>query len=345
MDKKKRKVILQTLFLLFLVVGSYWVIKHNDGRSPFEKPNERVWENEGMVFGTTYHISYQFRRDLHNDIRQAMQEVDGALSMFNAESALTQINNGSTDASNLLVQDVLTLALEVSKDTHGSFDVTVAPLVNAWGFGFKNGQLPDSTQVDSILQFVGYESIHLEGNRLTKDDSRTILDCSAIAKGYGCDHVARLMERMGVKNYMIEIGGEVVCHGKNRKGKAWSIGVCRPVEDGNEGNEAVLQLTDRAMATSGNYRNYYVTEDGRKLAHTIDPHSGYPVQHSILSSTVIAPTCAQADAYATSFMVMGVDSAMAFANRHPEMEAFIIYADEKGEMHDLYTKGLEKYLK
>ncbi|MDE6633996.1 MAG: FAD:protein FMN transferase, partial [Bacteroidaceae bacterium] len=236
---------------------------------------------------------------------------------------------------------------EISKATDGSFDVTVAPLVNAWGFGFKNGTLPDSAQVDSILQFVGWQKVCLEANLLKKADSRMVLDFSAIAKGFGVDQVANLFRRKGIENFMIEIGGEVVVHGTNPKGTAWNIGVNKPVEDSTSTNkeiQAVLSLQDGAMATSGNYRNYYIDKEGRKVAHTINPHSGYPVQHSILSSTVFAPTCSMADAFATSFMVMGLERAKKVLKTHPELQAYFIYADEQNKLQTWYSDELKEKL-
>jgi thiamine biosynthesis lipoprotein len=197
----------------------------------------------------------------------------------------------------------------VNRDTYGAFDITVAPLVNAWGFGFKHAQMPTPEQVDSLLQI------------------RSQLDFSAIAKGYGCDAVARLLQSRGVDNLMVEIGGEVVVRGKNPSGELWRIGINRPVDDTLSVEtplQAVLTMTDRGMATSGNYRNFYY-KGGRKYAHTIDPRTGYPVQHDLLSATVIAADCATADAYATSFMVLGLDSARKVLDTHPELQAYFIY--------------------
>ena len=169
-----------------------------------------------------------------------------------------------------------------------------------------------------------------------------MLDCSAIAKGYGTDRVARLLQSRGVENYMVEIGGEVVTSGVNPERLPWKIGVTKPTDDSlNTGHElqTILNLTDKAMATSGNYRNFYY-KGGKKFAHTIDPKTGYPVQHSILSATVITKSCAVADAYATSFMVMGLDKAKQVLERHPELMAYFIYSDEKGDMAVWFSPSL-----
>jgi thiamine biosynthesis lipoprotein len=205
--------------------------------------------------------------------------------------------------------------------------------VNAWGFGFKNGKRPDRHQVDSLLQMVGYKKVKLRDGKVVKDDPRIMLDCSAIAKGFGTQVAADFLRHRGVKNFMVEIGGEIVTSGVNDNRLPWRIGVTKPVDDSlsvSQEMQTVLNVTDKAMATSGNYRNFYY-EGGRKFAHTIDPKTGYPVQHSILSATVLADDCATADAYATSFMVMGLERAKKVLERHPELMAYFIYSDERGQ--------------
>ncbi len=355
--KKNAKVIWQSLFLAFLIAGTCYVVTRKH-RSDLEarqlQPGTQVMAgsylmNEGPVFGTIYHITYESQQDLKPEIEQAMQEVDRSLSMFNKESILAHINDNSSCQTDSLFRQVFSLAREVCAATGGCFDPTVAPLVNAWGFGFKNGALPDEDEVDSLKSLVGFDRITLNEGLVEKQDSLMIMDFSAIAKGFAVDHVANLLQRRGVRNYMVEIGGEVVVKGRNPKGKPWRVGIAKPTEQGGKDEKAgttadadgglqeILELEDKAMATSGNYRNYYVTEDGRKLAHTIDPHSGYPVQHSILSSTVFAPTCAMADAFATAFMVMGLDEARKVLQREKQLEVYFIYTDEKGEYQTYRT--------
>jgi thiamine biosynthesis lipoprotein len=280
------------------------------------------------VFGTIYNITYQSDKDLQQEIEAELMKVDGEFSMFNPQSTVARINKGdSTVERSEMFSEVYQLAQTVSKETDGAFDITVAPLVNAWGFGFKHEQMPTPEQVDSLLQL------------------RNQMDFSAIAKGYGCDVVARLLESHGIHNYMVEIGGEVVVSGKNAKGDDWHIGITKPIDDSLsvEGEmQTVLTITDHAMATSGNYRNFYY-QGGRKYAHTIDPRTGYPVQHSLLSATVLAENCATADAYATSFMVLGVEGAKAVLARHPELMAYLIYTDEKGQLATWATPSLSDY--
>ena len=272
-------------------------------------------KNSNLVFGTIYNITYQYADDLQAEIEAELQKVDGEFSMFNPQSTVARINGGdSTVERSAMFREIFELAQTVNKETNGAFDIHVAPLVNAWGFGFKHDQLPTPQQVDSLLKI------------------RDQMDFSAIAKGYGCDVVARLLRSHSIENFMVEIGGEVVLSGHNDKGQPWHIGVNKPVENPEDGDlQTVLSITDCAIATSGNYRNFYY-KDGQRYAHTIDPRTGYPVQHSLLSATVVAADCATADAYATSFMVLGLDSAQAVLNSHPELKAYLIYSDESGQM-------------
>lgn len=328
-------MIWQLPFLIFLLVGTVWIIR-TQRSTPYQR-------DEGKVFGTFYHITYQSDSSLHSSILAELQKVDDALSMFNKESVISRINRNESVQTNEMFDEVFTLAQKVSDNTDGAFDITVAPLVNAWGFGFKTGNQPDKHSVDSLLRLVGYNSVTLSNRRITKKNPGTMLDCSAIAKGYGCDVVARLLEQKGISNYMVEIGGEVVAHGISEKRVPWKIGVTKPSDDSlNVGQElqTVLNVKDMAMATSGNYRNFYY-RGGRKYAHTIDPHTGYPVQHSLLSATVLAKTCAESDAYATSFMVMGMEKAKALLEKHPELMAYLIYTDDKGTLQVWFSPSLQ----
>lgn len=298
----------------------------------------------GMVFGTTYNITYQGGEELRSEVEAVLDSVNNSLSPFNENSVITAVNENREVKLDSMFTEVFRLARQVNEDTEGAFDITVAPLVNAWGFGFKNGFMPTDHQVDSLLNIVGMQKITLEGGKIRKTDPRVMLDCSAIAKGYAVDRVAQMLRAKGVKNMMVEIGGEIVALGKNSNGKVWRIGVTKPNDDTLSVNtelQTVLKLTNVAMATSGNYRNFYY-KDGKKYAHTIDPKTGRPVQQSILSATVIAPTCAVADAYATSFMVIGFKRAMEILKRHPEMKAYLIYNDEKGEYQVWSSPGLGK---
>lgn len=306
------------LFLLFLVVGTIGIIRSHQ---------VTYQHNEGAIFGTTYHIRYQSPTDFHPEIVKELSKVDAALSLFNPDSWLSHYNAGEQPSTNNMANEVITLAMQVSDSTEGAFDITVAPLVNAWGFGYKSGQWPTPQEVDSLRSLVGYKR-YAEGKKV-------MLDCGAIAKGYGVDRVARVLRNHGVTNYMVEIGGEVVVSGHNPEGKLWQIGVAKPTDQTNEMQE-VIQLDNAALATSGNYRNYHTDSLGHKVAHTIDPRLGHPVQHTLLSATVMASTCAEADAYATAFMVMGLDAAKAFVEKHPALKVYFIYSTPDNSL-DVYS--------
>ena len=335
-SKKKKKLRWQLPFLLLLVVGTIYVIRSNPQAVPYQ-------QEEGAIFGTFYHVTYQCDSSLQEEIERELRRVDASLSPFNDSSVISRINRGENMKPDSMFVHVFRLSKEISEATRGAFDITVAPLVNAWGFGFKNEKDITPAKIDSLLQFGGFQKISLKEGEIVKQDPRVILDCSAIAKGYGSDVIAQTFERKGVKNYMVEIGGEIVVKGVNPKGKKWKVGINKPVEDSlSETNvvQTILNVTDIAIATSGNYRNYYY-RDGKKYAHTIDPHSGYPVQHSILSSTVLAKDCATADAYATAFMVLGLEASKEVLEVHPEIQACFIYADEKGENQLFMTPGIK----
>lgn len=325
----KTKTAAGFLFLLFLVTATVWIVRF--------RGTATLRTAEGPIFGTVYHIKYEATKPLDDAILRELERVDSSLSVFNPQSTLSAINAGTSASTDAMLLEVLTKAREVSGQTDGAFDVTVMPLVNAWGFGFKQGIFPTDKQVDSLRQFVGYRLFTIGNDgKVSKKDARMMIDCGAIAKGYGTDRIAQLLTRMNVRNYMVEIGGEVVTRGRNPEtGKPWKIGVCSP--EGKDGTaddgrmQTVLNLENAALATSGNYNNYY-ERDGKKYAHTIDPRSGKPVQHSLLSATVLAPDCATADAYATAFMVAGMEKAEQLLQQHKELKAYFIYADDKGQL-------------
>lgn len=333
----RKSLIWQLPFLALLIVGTYFILNK---KTPYQT-------DEGFIFGTIYKVTYQSEQNLKQEIEAELQKVNNSLSTFDSTSVISRINQNQSMETDEMFRDVYNLAQEVSDNTYGAFDITVAPLVNVWGFGFSKREDVDKTKIDSIRQFVGFNKVNLENNRIVKTDPRLMLDCSAIAKGYGVDVVARLLKSKGIKNYMIDIGGELDLSGSNPQNDKWQIGVNKPIDDSlSQNNEiqAILSLSNVGMATSGNYRNFYY-KDGKKYAHTIDPRTGYPIQHNILSSTVVAPDCATADAYATAFMVLGLDSAKAICSVHPELEAYFIYSDNKGELRTFFTPGMKRYIK
>lgn len=334
--KITKSSIFRIVFLLFLIVGSIYIIRQQN-TMPYQ-------HNTGQIFGTTYHITYQSDKDLHREILQRLQLVDQTFSTFNDESIISKINRNEPVKLNQMFIEVFDLAKTVSKDTHGAFDITVAPLVNVWGFGFKSGTPPTKAVIDSLRHLTGYEKVKLIGSKVRKQDPRIMLDCSAIAKGYGSDVVAQYLRSRDVENFMIEIGGEIVVQGNSDKRLPWKIGVTKPTDDSTQVNnelQTVLNVSNTAMATSGNYRRFYY-KNGKKYAHTIDPKTGYPVQHNILSATVLANTCAKADAYATSFMVLGLEKTQQVLQHHPDLMVYLIYAEGQGKNKVWYSPSLKK---
>lgn len=302
--------------------------------------------NEGMIFNTIYHFTYEAREDYQSQIEAELQRFDASLSPFNPSSIISRFNRNDTAVvADAWFETVFARSKEVWRDTGGAFDPTVSPLINAWGFGFKTGAPVTPETVDSLWHLVGMERMELVDGRLHKDDPRMSLNFSAIAKGYAVDVVASFLREKGVKNFLVEIGGEVAAQGKNARGETWRVGIDTPDEANVAGGEieAVVMLDDAALATSGNYRNFRVV-DGRRVAHTIDPGTGYPVQHSLLSATVLAPDCMTADAYATAFMVLGVDKSLEIAARNPGIEAYLIYAVDSVTTSVAMTPGMKQYL-
>ena len=335
---KKKKLIWQIPFLLILIIGSIFVIRQQRN-TPFQK-------DEGMVFGTIYHITYQSDTNYQKEIEAELQKVDHSLSPFNKTSIISCVNRNEKVKVDEMFSEVFQLAEKISGDTDGAFDITVAPMVNAWGFGFKTGNPPTRQTIDSLRAIVGFHTVSLQDGYVIKKNPKTMLDCSAIAKGYGTDVVARFLKKKGVQNFMVEIGGEIVVNGNSEKLQPWRIGINKPTDDSLNTSQAiqdVVSVSNIAMATSGNYRNFYY-KNGKKYAHTIDPKTGYPVQHNILSATVFADDCATADAYATSFMVLGLDGAKKILEKHPELCAYLIYSDLKGSNQIWYSPSLQKKL-
>lgn len=304
--KQKKRLMWQLPFLALLIVGTVLIIR--------QQQSEPYQHNKGFVFGTIYNVTYQCSENLQEEIETELKKVDLEFSMYNDSSTVARLNRGEMVKGSAEFDELFQLAQTINKETEGAFDITVAPLVNAWGFGFKHQQMPTPQQVDSLLKV------------------RDQLDFSAIAKGYGSDVVARFLRKRGIQNFMVEIGGEVVTQGVSDKRLPWKIGVTKPTDDSlsvSSELQTVLNVTDIAMATSGNYRKFYY-KGGRKYAHTIDPLTGYPVQHSLLSATVLAKDCAIADAYATAFMVLGMERAKKVLERHPELMAYFIFSKADG---------------
>lgn len=314
------------------------------------QPQKPYYEkNEGQAHGTFYHITYESedKKNYHEELRINMQRIDKSLSTYDDVSVISRINkNDESVVPDHHFLNVFHRSQEISKHTHGAFDITVAPLVNAWGFGFTEPQKTDSTSLVTILKNVGYEKVIIEDNKLIKASPNMQLDASAIAKGYSVDQASLLLEKKGIKNYMVEIGGEVRVKGVNPDGKPWRVGIDEPSENNPINNrklQRIIQITDKALATSGNYRQFY-EKNGKKYTHTINPKTGYPVQHNLLSASVLAADCMTADAYATAFMVLGFHASMDIVKNTPELDAyFILNGDTDSTYRVEYSDGMKNY--
>lgn len=272
------------------------------------------------------------------------REAKRSMSLFDPTSRLSQLNRGETDSLDVHIIRNILLADSISRLSGGIYDITVGPLVKAWGFA--GAEAETKPNIDSLLDFVGFEKIRIDGNRLVKADPRMQVDLNSIAKGYTVDLVAEMLEREGVENYIVDIGGEVRCRGVNRQGNPWRIGVETPF-DGNYTDGAYISrriaLSEGALATSGNYRRYYVDAAGRKVAHTINPRTGYSRLSPLLSATVVAATCAEADALCTMLMAMGDDEAKRFSEAHPDLPVCLIL-DGGGEAYEEWLSPSMKHL-
>jgi len=309
-------------------------------------PPQNYVRNEGLIFGTSYHIIYSHDTDLKAEIKSKLNEFNTSLSTYDPQSIISKINQNIDVETDTYFNTVFRKAEEVTIATNGAFDITVAQLVNLWGFGFSKKDSVTTDLVDSLLAYVGMEKVKLENNSVKKQFPQTMLDASAIAKGYGVDVIADLLETHGITHYMVEIGGEMRVKGLNEKHTKWRVGIDKPVDDPEVQNrelEDIIEISDASIATSGNYRNYYY-KDGKKYAHTINPHTGYPVSHQLLGVSVIAPNCMTADAYATAFMVLGLEESMKIVNQHPELEAYFICTSTDDKYTISYTKGFEKLI-
>jgi len=328
------KIYIFALFALLLVITSC------------NKPIKHQYRGEAQ--GSYYSIIYfdSQDRNLQPEIEKLLREFDLSASNYKSNSVISKVNRGEIVELDSIFLGNYKLSNRISKETNGDFDITVRPLVQAWGFGSIKAQDMDSTIVDSIMQFVGYKKVSIVNGEVIKEDSRLKLDFDAIAQGYSVDVVCAFIESKGIQSYLVDIGGEIYASEYKNENDKWSVGIEQPKDSASYGENlsAILNLSNKGMATSGNYRKFYV-KDGIKYAHTISPHTGYPIASRLLSATVLAKTAAEADAYATSFMVMGVEKSKEFLSKHKEIDAFLIYSDTEGEYETFYTQGIESLLK
>lgn len=330
------KIILKTvLFLSVLVLILIWRCTYS----------ARYYSITGFTQGTTYHITYEIRgeTDLKPEVDSILNDFDHSLSTYIPNSVISEINRNvpGIEADEHFIK-VFNKSYEVYLNTDGAFDITVAPIVNALGFGFTKKVHVDSALIDSLLQYVGMNKVKLSGKKVIKQFPETMFDVNAIAQGYSVDVVSAYFDKLGIKNYLIEIGGEIRTKGRNSKKEDWKIGIDKPIENNmipGESLQTILKLTNKSLATSGNYRKFY-EEDGVKYAHSIDPKTGYPVLTRLLSATVVANDCMTADAYATAFMVMGLEKSIDYLSKHKELQGYLIFGGKDGNFETYITEGL-----
>jgi thiamine biosynthesis lipoprotein len=279
----------------------------------------------GKTQGSEYNITYE------NTIKQNLSNP---------------INRNETMHADSMLIEVLKLSGKIWETTNGAFDITIGPLVKAWGFGPEGLNVKKNNRPDTLLKYVGFEKLNILGNKIEKKWPQMYIDLNAIAQGYTVDVIAQYFNSLGIKNYLIEVGGEIRATGKNPNGKKWRIGIDKPNEENQHPGsdiQAIIELNNSALATSGNYRKFYES-DGIKYSHTINPKTGLPVRTKLLSATITAPDCATADAFATACMVLGLENAIELINSQPHIEGYFIYGHENGQYATLITQGLKQHI-
>ncbi len=342
---RPHKRTMQALLLLAIVVLAIWLLRQNTQSSASEFFFQGT--TMGKIVYTVKYIAPDGDSSLDYSVDSLLKAFNRSLSTYDPNSEISRFNRSDSifEFESELFLPVLKKSLEIVKASGGAFDPTVMPLVNYWGFGPAQISDPDTNKVAELLKLVGFESyIRFDEKSVTKLKKGVQLDFSAIAKGYAVDLVAQLLLSKKIENFMVEIGGEAVCRGRNRKGKPWTLGITNPEYKtaGQSKSTAVIELENKAIATSGNYERFYI-RDGKKYAHTIDPKTGYPVEHNLLSATVVADDCMTADAWATAFMVMGLEKAKQILKQNPQIQGFFIY-DEQGQIKTFATSGLDWYV-
>ncbi|MBQ4475672.1 MAG: FAD:protein FMN transferase [Bacteroidales bacterium] len=300
----------------------------------------------GPTQGTMFNITYCSDTNYNTEIDSLLQAFCRSLSNYDSTSLISRINRNETDSLDALTEEFFKVSKEVWANTDGIFDVTVAPIVNAWGFGWKRHEthIPDSTEIDSLLQHIGMDKLEITNGRILKHDPDIQIITNAIAQGMSVDYISNFLKSKGINNFLVEIGGEIYCSGKNAQGRDWNIGVDKPIEGtGYEyrENQIVIHLSDMAVNTSGNYRKF-IEDGGKKFGHSINPTTGYPAENEMISATVVYPDCRRADAYATACMVMGAEKAMKIVESIDGMEAYFI-VHEDGETKTVESSGFMKY--
>ena len=279
--------------------------------------HEQVRKASGMVWHTEYHVTYESNKNLNDSIISVFDKVGSSLNAFDDASLISELNRSASVKADRALADVYKESVRVNNITEGAFDPTLGPLITAWGFGKSHKATSDTLHIDSLMSITGIKKTHISNGILVKEDKRIQFNFSAIAKGYGCDEVCRMLMRNGATNVLVEIGGDITCHGKSPSGGKWRVSVDRPILTDSVVHESqcIIEITDSGIATSGNYRNHRTTATGEVYGHTISAKTGRPALTDVLSATVVAPTCMEADALSTSLMTMGSINAKKLATR------------------------------
>lgn len=336
----KLRALALTCALSTLVLGSCSGVTRSDTQT------ESV-ELIGEIFHTYYRIKYSGTTIYQEAVDSTFQAFSHSLNPFDPTSLISAINRNESTVTDSMLRHVWRETVRISELSGGSYDVTCAPMISAWGFGFDSLRTVTPSVIDSLKQFVGYQRVHLQGDTLVKEDPRTAIDFSSISKGYCSDLVGQMLYARGSESYMVELGGEIAFRGLNPHGKPWRIGINKPIDDSTglvSDLQVIIELRRPAggLATSGNYRNYRLV-DGKKVGHTINPHTGYPMQTDVLSATILAPSCMQADGLATACMTMPSANVPAFLAQFPDVEYLLILGgDEAGtqSFHTLMSDGM-----
>jgi FAD:protein FMN transferase len=304
----------------------------------------------GFAQGTTYNIKFENDgrfdvQELKADVEKILHDFDMSLSLYVDSSILSKVNRNEDVILDPYFLNAFKKSAEITRITNGAFDITVGPLVKAWGFGPDAHKFFTESKRDSLLKFVGMDKVKIENGKIKKSDPGVDLDFNAIAQGYSVDVVSEYFESKGIRSFLVEIGGEVRVKGV-KEGVLWRVGIDRPSDDnmlpGND-LQAIVSLKDRSLATSGNYRKFYV-ENGVKYSHTIDPRTGYPARNQLLSATIVADECATADGIATACMVMGKEKTIEFLGFHSEYDAFLVFSDDSGDYKTWTSENLKRFM-
>jgi len=314
-----------------------------------KQPAPRYIYNDGIIHGAPYHIVYKSPAgvDFHTEIDTLLKNLNMIFSTYEKDSEISKINRNEPVKLDPVFINAFEHSINISEKSDGAFDITCGPLVNAWGFGPEERKKMTPEKIDSLLQITGFRKVKLEDGQIVKNSPAMKLNMNAIADGLFCDRVADLLKQKKCTDYLIDIGGEVTAKGKNEKGNIWTIGINKPVDENVTINNEIIakiQIENKSMATSGNYRNFYI-EDGKKYAHTIDPKTGYPVEHSLLSATVLADNGTDADGFATAFMVLGIDKSIELSKQLKGFEVYFIYSDSSNEYKAYMSDGFKIFLK